>query len=202
MMDCNVGGYFGPYLKFTGYDALVLTGIASEQVIVYIDAPAGRITIEKAPLESVDSHLIAEELTEMYADGDLDKKNIAVVSAGRGAEHAYMGCLNFSFYDWRRQVGAPQAGRPRRPRHGLPPQERQGAGHQAPRHHARLARRGEQGRAPDHAAARRRAPAARGPGEDRADRRPLAPRSRLRDRDDAGHPGASSATSPSRRSTL
>jgi NADH:ubiquinone oxidoreductase subunit F (NADH-binding)/NADH:ubiquinone oxidoreductase subunit E/Pyruvate/2-oxoacid:ferredoxin oxidoreductase delta subunit len=112
MMDCNVGGYFGPYLKFTGYDALVLTGIASEQVIVYIDAPAGRITIEKAPLESVDSHLIAEELTEMYADGDLDKKNIAVVSAGRGAEHAYMGCLNFSFYDWRRQsVRLKQAGR-------------------------------------------------------------------------------------------
>jgi NADH:ubiquinone oxidoreductase subunit F (NADH-binding)/NADH:ubiquinone oxidoreductase subunit E len=112
VMDCNVGGYFGPYLKFTGYDALVLTGIAREQVIVYIDAPAGRITIEKAPLESVDSHLVAEELTEMYADGDLDKKNIAVVSAGRGAEHAYMGCLNFSFYDWRRQtVRLKQAGR-------------------------------------------------------------------------------------------
>jgi aldehyde:ferredoxin oxidoreductase len=48
----------------------------------------------------------------MYADGDLDRKNIAVVSAGRGAEHAYMGCLNFSFYDWRRQaVRLKQAGR-------------------------------------------------------------------------------------------
>ncbi|HOX24239.1 MAG TPA: NAD(P)H-dependent oxidoreductase subunit E [Candidatus Krumholzibacteria bacterium] len=112
VMDCNVGGYFGPYLKFAGFDALVLTGIADSEVIVYLDAVDRRITIEKAPLESVDSHLVAEELTEMYADGDLDKKNIAVVSAGRGAEHAYMGCLNFSFYDWRRQaVRLKQAGR-------------------------------------------------------------------------------------------
>jgi len=112
VMDCNVGGYFGPYLKFSGYDALVVTGIAADEVIAVIDAPAGRITIEKAPRESVDSHLLAEELTEMYADGDLDKKNIAVVSAGRGADHAYMGCLNFSFYDWRRQaVRLKQAGR-------------------------------------------------------------------------------------------
>ena len=112
IMDCNVGGYFGPYLKFSGYDALVLTGIAREEVIVVIDATAGRITIERAPLESVDSHLLAEELTEMYADSELDKLNIAVVSAGRGAQHAYMGCLNFSFFDWRRQVvRLKQAGR-------------------------------------------------------------------------------------------
>jgi NADH-quinone oxidoreductase subunit F len=112
VMDCNVGGYFGPYLKFAGFDALVLTGVSDTEVVIFIDAVNNRITIEKAPLESIDSHLVAEELTEMYADGDLDKKNIAVVSSGRGAEHVYMGCLNFSFYDWRRQkVRLKQAGR-------------------------------------------------------------------------------------------
>jgi NADH-quinone oxidoreductase subunit F len=112
MMDCNVGGYFGPYLKFAGLDALMVIGKAVEDVIILIDAVAGRITIEKAPLESVDSHLLAEELTEMYADDELDRRNIACVTAGRGAEHTRMGVLNFSFYDWRRDVPRiKQAGR-------------------------------------------------------------------------------------------
>jgi NADH:ubiquinone oxidoreductase subunit F (NADH-binding)/NADH:ubiquinone oxidoreductase subunit E len=112
MMDCNVGGYFGPYLKFAGFDAMMLTGKAKDESIVFIDAVAGRITIEKAPLESVDSHLIAEELAEMYADDELDLRNIACVSAGRGAEHTRMGILNFSFWDWRRGAARlKQAGR-------------------------------------------------------------------------------------------
>ncbi len=112
MMDCNVGGYFGPYLKFAGFDALSVAGKADEETIVVIDAVKARITIEQAPMESVDSHLLAEELTEMYADDELDKRNIAIISAGRGAQHSRMGVLNFSFYDWRRRVARlKQAGR-------------------------------------------------------------------------------------------
>lgn len=112
MMDCNVGGYFGPFLKFAGFDALILIGKSSEEVICVIDSKKGSIRIEAAPLESIDSHVVAEELTEMYADDETDKRNIAVVSAGRAATHARMGCLNFSFYDWRRRVPRfKQAGR-------------------------------------------------------------------------------------------
>lgn len=112
IIDCNVGGNFGPYLKWAGFDALVVTGRAEEDVIVLIDVTGRKITIEKAPLESVDSHVLAEELTAMYALDEDDKRNIAVVSAGRGAEHTRMGVLNFSFYDWRRQVARlKQAGR-------------------------------------------------------------------------------------------
>ena len=115
IMDCNVGGYFGPFLKFTGFDALVVTGKASEKdgdVIIFIDGDARRVTIERAPLESVDAHVLSEELTEMYALDELDKRNISVVSAGRAAEHTRMGVLNFSFYDWRRKVARlKQAGR-------------------------------------------------------------------------------------------
>jgi NADH:ubiquinone oxidoreductase subunit E len=115
IMDCNVGGYFGPFMKFTGFDALVITGKIPEDegdVIVFIDGDARRVTIERAPLESVDAHVISEELTDMYADDVLDKRNISVVSAGRGAEHTRMGVLNFSFYDWRRKVARlKQAGR-------------------------------------------------------------------------------------------
>jgi NADH:ubiquinone oxidoreductase subunit E len=112
VMDCNVGGFFGPLFKFCGFDALVLVGRAPEETVVVIDAVRGRITIERAPLESVDGHLAAEELTEMYAEDELDKRNISVVCAGRGAEHTRMGVLNFSFYDWRKRTARiKQAGR-------------------------------------------------------------------------------------------
>ena len=112
MIDCNVGGYFGPYLKFAGFDALMLIGKAAEEAVVYIDAVNHRVTIEAAPEESVDSHVLAEELTEMYADDEMDRRNISVVSAGKGAQHSRMGVLNFSFYDWRRQAARlKQAGR-------------------------------------------------------------------------------------------
>lgn len=112
IIDSNVGGYFGPYLKFAGFDAMVVVGRAKEDVLIYIDAVSNKITVETAPLDSKDSHLLAEELTEMYADTDLDRKNIAVVSSGRAAEHSRMGVLNFSFWDWRRgSVRLKQAGR-------------------------------------------------------------------------------------------
>ena len=112
IIDSNVGGYFGPYLKFSGFDALTIVGKADDEVILFIDALNQRVTIEKAPLESLDSHLAAEEFTEMYAANEDDKRNIAVVSAGSAADHVRIGVLNFSFYDWRRQVTRlKQAGR-------------------------------------------------------------------------------------------
>ena len=36
-VDSNVGGYYGPYLKFAGWDALELQGIADKEVIVFVD---------------------------------------------------------------------------------------------------------------------------------------------------------------------
>jgi len=112
IMDCNVGGYFGPYLKFSGFDALCITGKAREDVVVYIDSVNNKVTIETAPKESLDAHLLTEELTELYADNELGKRNVAVVCAGSAAEHIRMAVLNFSFYDWRRQVPRiKQAGR-------------------------------------------------------------------------------------------
>jgi len=35
--DANSGGYFGPYLKFSGYDALFFTGISPKPVYLLID---------------------------------------------------------------------------------------------------------------------------------------------------------------------
>lgn len=112
VVDSNVGGYFGPYLKFAGWDAIEIQGKADKDVVVIIDGNAGRVTIEAAPEESVNTHLVGEELTAMFARDDRDKRSISVVSAGAGAEHTRIGCLNFSWYDPRRKaVRVKQAGR-------------------------------------------------------------------------------------------
>ena len=112
--DCNVGGFFGPYLKFAGFDALELEGKATEDVVVVIDGEKGNVTIETAPLEEINTHLLSEQLTWMYATENThkSKQKVAVVSSGLAAEHSYWGCLNFSFYDIRRKVPRiKQAGR-------------------------------------------------------------------------------------------
>jgi aldehyde:ferredoxin oxidoreductase len=112
VMDSNVGGFFGPFLKFSGFDALELQGKAERDVIVFIDGINHFVEIFEAPCEAVDSHLLAEQLTEIFADNDGEKKNIGVVSSGSAAEHSLIGMLNFSFYDLKRKkVRLKQAGR-------------------------------------------------------------------------------------------
>ncbi len=112
--DSNVGGYFGPYLKFAGFDALEIQGKAKEDIVIVVDGEKGEITIETAPLEETNSHLVNEQLTFMYASEDTEKsrQKVSIVSAGTAAEHSFWGCLNFSFWDIRRKVARmKQAGR-------------------------------------------------------------------------------------------
>jgi len=84
------------------WDVLELQGKSEEEIIICINGNEGTISIEKAPLEELNSHILAEELTALYADDEEDKRNISVVSSGVAAEHAMIGLLNFSFYDKRR----------------------------------------------------------------------------------------------------
>ena len=119
VMDSNVGGHYGPLLKFSGWDAIEVQGKAERDVIVYVDGDSCRVTIEEAPQEAVDTYLVSEQLAEMYAQGNgdgkpsaADKRAISTVSAGTGADHALFGCLNFSWYDSRRgRMRYKQAGR-------------------------------------------------------------------------------------------
>ena len=111
-IDSNVGGYFGPLLKFCGFDALEIQGKAERDVIVLIDGPKKTITIEEAPEEKPDSHVAAEVFMHQYADDEKDFVNVSVVSAGKGAEHSRIGCLNFSWFDPKRGAARlKQAGR-------------------------------------------------------------------------------------------
>jgi aldehyde:ferredoxin oxidoreductase len=103
VMDCNVGGHFGPLLKFAGFDALEVRGKAKEFVLLMIDGDAHRVTLETAPHEALDSYDVAGQLHHMYARTPGELQDISVVSAGRGALHTLIGCINVSFYDWKRQ---------------------------------------------------------------------------------------------------
>ncbi len=112
IIDSNGGGYFGPYLKFAGWDALEIQGKAERDVIVIIDGDEGKVTIEDAPLDPVDTHLVNRLLTEMYADTPKGMRGISVISAGQAAEHVPMCGLNISYYDPKRdEVRIKQAAR-------------------------------------------------------------------------------------------
>jgi len=112
VMDSNVGGYFGPFLKFSGFDALELQGKAEKDVIIYLDGVNEKVEVYEAPEEAIDSHILAEQLTEMYADNEKDKRNISVVSSGAAADNSLIGMLNISFYDVKKkEIRLKQAGR-------------------------------------------------------------------------------------------
>jgi len=112
VIDSNVGGHFGPLLKFAGWDALEIQGKAERDVIIIIDAPAGRVTVEEATNVPTDTHLVARWLLEELAPGEEERYFISSISSGSGAEHTLWGCLNFSLYDRRRkELRFKQAGR-------------------------------------------------------------------------------------------
>ncbi len=112
IMDSNVGGFFGPFMKFAGFDALELQGKADKDVIIYLDGVNHKVQIFDDPGFATDSHILGEELTEVFAENEKDAKNIGIVSAGAAAENSLIGMLNFTFWDTKRKmVRLKQAGR-------------------------------------------------------------------------------------------
>ncbi|MFX0029914.1 MAG: aldehyde ferredoxin oxidoreductase family protein [Candidatus Hermodarchaeota archaeon] len=115
IVDSNVGGYFGPYLKFSGFDALEIQGKAQEEVIIYIDGVEGVVKIEPVKKEenlSKYSHELTQQLTEKYAQEKNEKQQISIVSTGPAAKNSKWGMLNFSwFVRGRNWASSKQAGR-------------------------------------------------------------------------------------------
>jgi aldehyde:ferredoxin oxidoreductase len=110
VMDSNVGGYFGPYLKFSGFDALEIQGKASNDTLIFIDGIKGQIQILEATGLPDNAYDLSASLTGHFADGK--PRNISVVSAGPGAKNTLIGCLNFTWYDTKRKRARyKQAGR-------------------------------------------------------------------------------------------
>ncbi|MCP4428145.1 MAG: aldehyde:ferredoxin oxidoreductase [Chloroflexi bacterium] len=112
VVDSNVGGYFAPFLKFSGFDAMSITGKAAEDVVIFIDGDTGAISIETAPLEHIDSHLLGAHLTEMYAASEKLQRGVSVMSAGSAADNIRYAIINSTWFDVRRkEIRLKQAGR-------------------------------------------------------------------------------------------
>ena len=110
VVDSNVGGYFGPYLKFAGWDALEIQGKANSEVMILIDGDSGKIVVESAREVPSETHYVTDTVAEKFSEGK--PLSVAVVAAGPGAENTRMGCLNVSWYDPARKAHRfKQAGR-------------------------------------------------------------------------------------------
>jgi aldehyde:ferredoxin oxidoreductase len=110
VIDSNVGGYFGPYLKFSGFDALEIQGKTEVPTVIFVDGISGQVEILEIPGLPETAHAISEVLTEHFGQGK--PRNISVVTTGEGAKHTLLGLLNFSWYDAKRhRPRLKQAGR-------------------------------------------------------------------------------------------
>lgn len=109
-IDSNVGGYFGPYLKFSGFDAMAITGKADVECVLLVDGIEGKVTLFEVNGLPGDSYEISRLLTDHFSNNQ--PTQISVVSTGQGARHTRFGCLNFTWYDnKRKRARYKQAGR-------------------------------------------------------------------------------------------
>ena len=110
VIDSNVGGYFGPYLKFSGFDALEIQGKTANNAVIFIDGIDQKIQIFETTGLPNDAYALSAMLTEHFAAGK--PRSTSVVSAGPGAKNTLIGCLNFTWYDVKRKRARyKQAGR-------------------------------------------------------------------------------------------
>lgn len=94
--DSNMGGHFGPALKYAGYDALVLTGAASEPSILVIDD--GSITILPAEALWGQGAIAAEAALKQELGEDFQIMTIGPA----GEKKVRYACLS---HDFGRQAG-------------------------------------------------------------------------------------------------
>lgn len=94
----NFGGYFGAYLKYAGFDALKITGKADRETMIVIDGFSHTVTIEEAPdlKEVFDMERV---IVDRFTAKGFDKRHIAFMSTGIGADHTAFGCINSHYYD-------------------------------------------------------------------------------------------------------
>src|SRR6266568_1642483 len=94
----NFGGYFGAFLKFAGFDALQVTGKAGRDVMIVIDGFSHEVAIEDMP-HMDESFGIERMVDEKFTSAGFDRRTIAFMSTGTGADHTTFGCINSHYFD-------------------------------------------------------------------------------------------------------
>ncbi len=114
-IDSNIGGQFGPLLKLAGFDAVAVSSISRQEVVILVDGDAQTISIAAAPGYDAETNkgalsygekLLAEVQGGEYSD------TVAAVTIGQGAGKAKFGIVNSLYFDKKRnRIRAKQAGR-------------------------------------------------------------------------------------------
>jgi len=94
----NFGGHFGAYLKYAGFDALSITGIAEQNAMIVIDGFKSEVTIRPAPVADQVFNLEKAIVTYFISEGR-EKKDITFLTTGIGAANTTFGCINSHYYD-------------------------------------------------------------------------------------------------------
>lgn len=114
-IDSNVGGHFGPLLKLAGFDALAVSGISGEEVLILVDGDEQTISIAAAPVydREVDKGSLSfgQRVLKDINGGEYSD-SLAAVTAGEGACNTRFGIINSLYFDKKRnRIRAKQAGR-------------------------------------------------------------------------------------------
>jgi len=114
-IDSNVGGHFGPLLKLAGFDALAVSGISREEIVIVVDGDEQAISIAAAPAYPIEidkgALSFGQRLLKDINGGEYSDC-LAAVTAGGGACHTRFGVTHSLFFDQRRQrIRSKQAGR-------------------------------------------------------------------------------------------
>jgi aldehyde:ferredoxin oxidoreductase len=114
-VDSNVGGHFGPLLKLAGFDAVAVSGVADDEVVIVVDGDAGTISIATAPSYDRETDtgnvLFGDRLLRELNGGEYSDC-LAAVTAGEGACNTRFGIVSSLYFDRKRnRIRSKQAGR-------------------------------------------------------------------------------------------
>jgi len=82
----NFGGHFGAFLKYAGFDTLLLTGKSKTDSMIIIDALNGEISVVAAP--SIDLVFdLEKKIADMFTAQGFERKQIVFVTTGTGGKN-------------------------------------------------------------------------------------------------------------------
>ncbi len=99
----NFGGYFGAFLKYSGFDAIQVTGQADRFVMIVVNSFTGEVTIEDAPADD-ETFDLERDIVARFTDLGYKKQQLAFMSTGIGAANTNYGCINSHYYDMTKPV--------------------------------------------------------------------------------------------------
>jgi aldehyde:ferredoxin oxidoreductase len=94
----NLGGDFGAFLKYAGFDALQIIGRATAKISIVIDGFKQEVVIEESPAED-EAFDLALHIEKRFTEAGYSRKHIAFLSTGIGAANTTFGCMNSHYFD-------------------------------------------------------------------------------------------------------